>query len=62
MMYQEEDSEIKMLKHHPLTGLDGAGIMLQFLRKQFHSFLKAASNVMPIVSQSVSHDRGTRTH
>lgn len=54
MMYQEEDSEIKMLKHHPLTGLDGAGIMLQFLRKQFHSFLKAASNVMPIVSQSVS--------
>lgn len=37
------------LSKHPLSGLDGAGIMLQMLRKQFHSFLRTTANIMPKV-------------
>ena len=37
------------LSKHPLSGLDGAGIMLQMLRRQFHSFLRTTANIMPKV-------------
>ena len=37
------------LSRHPLSGLEGAGIMLHMMRKQFHSFLRTTANIMPKV-------------
>ena len=37
------------MSRHPLSGLEGAGIMLQMMRKQFHSFLRTTANIMPKV-------------
>ena len=43
------DVEDYFLSKHPLSRLDGAGIMLQMLRRQFHSFLRTTANLMPKV-------------
>lgn len=43
------ESDDLCLGYHPLSGLDGAGVMLQLLRKQFHSFLQTISDLIPKV-------------
>ena len=46
---QTLDVEEYFLSRHPLSGLDGAGVMLQMLRRQFHSFLRTTANIIPRV-------------
>ena len=43
------ESEDWSLGKHPLMSLDGAGVMLHMLRKQFHMFLQTVANTMPKV-------------
>ncbi len=50
---QATNSDEFFLSKHPLSGLDGAGIMLQMLRRQFHSFLRTTANIMPKVGRLV---------
>ena len=45
-----QETEEWFLGKHPLTGLEGAGVMLLLLRKQFHSMLQTVANLMPQVS------------
>ena len=40
----DEDQSELVLCHHPLTGLEGAGVALIMLREEFHSYLKAVSD------------------
>ena len=54
LCFQAVEVDDVFLNQHPLSGLDGAGIMLQRLRKQFHSFLRTTSNIMPKVCELTS--------
>ena len=44
----QDQSEL-VLCHHPLTGLEGAGVALAMLRDEFHSYLRAVSDLIPKV-------------
>lgn len=48
-VFQSEGVETESLGRHPLLSLDGAGTALVKLRRQFHCFLQAVSELMPKV-------------